>query len=362
MTDPRLDPPPGPLTTILAGIARRVVRLEGRAPDPERLSRILVVRTDDRVGNALLTIPLALALKQALPRAQVDLLLAARRAHLAEGLGVGLVPFEKTDAFRHPARFFRFLRSLRARYDVVVDAAHWHAFSVTSALLSRWAAREWVVGSRRGPAEIYSAAIDLPPEGASEIEAKLLLMRGLGLPVPPAAPPRTRAGEHLAGWASGILGSETVLLNPGARKADHRWPADRFAALARALHSLRGTPSIVTFGPGEEDLARAVVEAAGPSAFLAPPTDLPQLAALLRRAALAVVNDTGPMHLAAACGAPTLAILHAAEGARFAHPGPLFATLVWPDVPEAVSAASRLLDTADAAREEERTLKTETTR
>ncbi|MFL5363391.1 MAG: hypothetical protein ACJ78U_20680, partial [Myxococcales bacterium] len=65
MTDPRLDPPPGPLTTILAGIARRVVRLEGRAPDPERLSRILVVRTDDRVGNALLTIPLALALKQA---------------------------------------------------------------------------------------------------------------------------------------------------------------------------------------------------------------------------------------------------------------------------------------------------------
>jgi ADP-heptose:LPS heptosyltransferase len=68
------------------------------------------------------------------------------------------------------------------------------------------------------------------------------------------------------------------------------------------------------------------------------------------------------MHLAAACGAPTLAIHHAAEGARFAHPGPLFATLVWPDVPEAVSAASRLLDTADAAREEERTLKTETTR
>jgi ADP-heptose:LPS heptosyltransferase len=336
---------------MVVTVAGRALRLEGRAPDPERLSRILVVRTDDRVGNALLTIPLALALQRALPRAQVDLLLAARRAHLAEGLGLGLVPFEKTDAFRHPARFVRFLRGLRARYDVVVDAAHWHAFSLTSALVSRWAARQWVVGPLRGPAGIYSAAIDPPPEGASEIEAKLLLLRGLGLPVPPASPPRTRAGEHLAGWAAGVLGGKAVLLNPGARKTDHRWPVDRFAALARTLHAARGMRAIVTFGPGEEDLARGVVEAAGPSAFLAPPTDLPRLAALLRQAALAVVNDTGPMHLAAACGAPTLAILHAPEGARFAHPGPLFVALVWPEVAEAVAAASRLLDRDEGARE-----------
>jgi len=102
---------------------------------------------------------------------------------------------------------------------------------------------------------------------------------------------------------------------------------------------------------GSGPLAPAVVEAARPSAFLAPPTDLPQLAALLRLAALAVVNDTGPMHLAAACGAPTLALLHAPEGARFAHRDPLFAALVWPDVPQALAAASRLLDTAQAARE-----------
>jgi len=303
------------------------------------------------VGNALLTIPLGLALRESLPGAQVDLLLAARRAHLAEGLGLGIVPFEKTDAFRHPLRFLRFLRALRARYDVVLDAAHWHAFSLTSALLSRWAARAFVVGSRRGPDRIYSASVDLPSVDAPETEAKLLLLRGLGLPVPASAPLRTRAGEDLAQWAAGVLGGSAVLLNPGARKADHRWPPDRFAALARGIHAKHGLRSMVTFGPGEEPLARAVVEAARPSAFLAPPTDLPQLAALLRLAALAVVNDTGPMHLAAACGAPTLALLHAPEGARFAHRDPLFAALVWPDVPQALAAASRLLDTAQAARE-----------
>ena len=332
MTDPRLDAPPGPWATALAGLARRALRVEGRLPGHEELRRILVVRTDDRVGNALLTIPLGLALRASLPGAQVDLLLAARRAHLAEGLGLGIVPFEKTDAFRHPLQFLRFLRALRARYDVVVDAAHWHAFSLTSALLSRWAARAWVVGSRRGPDRIYSAAVDLPPPDASEVEAKLLLLRGLELPVPASAPLRTRAGEDLSRWAEGVLGGEAAVLNPGARKSDHRWPSDRFAELSRALHAQRGLRSVVTFGPGEEDLARAVVVAAGPAAFLAPATDLPHLAALFRRAAIAVVNDTGPMHLAAACGAKTLALLHAPEGARFAHRGPLFASLVWPDV------------------------------
>jgi heptosyltransferase-3 len=350
MTD-RLDAPPGLWARTLAGIARRALRVEGRLPGRDGLRRILVVRTDDRVGNALLTIPLGLALRESLPGAQVDLLLAARRAQLAEGLGLGIVPFEKTDAWRHPLRFWRFLRGLRARYDVVVDAAHWHAFSLTSALLSRWAARAWVVGSRRGPERIYSAAVDLPPGDAPEMEAKLLLLQGLDLPVPASAPLRTRAGEHLGQWADGVLGGEAALLNPGARKADHRWPPDRFAALARALHAQRGLRSLVTFGPGEEDLAGDVVGAAGPAAFLAPPTDLPHLAALLRRAALAVVNDTGPMHLAAACGAPTLAILHAPEGVRFAHRGLSFAALVWPEVPQALAAASRLLDTVRAARE-----------
>jgi ADP-heptose:LPS heptosyltransferase len=139
-----------------------------------------------------------------------------------------------------------------------------------------------------------------------------------------------------------------VALNPGARKADHRWPALHFAGLARALRS-RGVPSLLTWGPGEEALARAVAESSGGAASLAPPTDLARLAALFRRAALVVTNDTGPMHLAAACGAPVLALLHAPEGARWTHPGPRFAALVSPEVQEAEVAAARLLDRPRAA-------------
>jgi len=350
--DARLDPPPGPAARALAWFAALALPLGGDRPDPAEMRRALVVRPDDRMGNALLTVPLALALRDALPRARIDLLLARRRAAVAEGIaGVRVVPFEKTDAFRHPLRFLRFLRALRsAGYDAVIDAAHWHAFSLTSALLSRIAARRWLVGAERGASHLYSHAEPPPPPDMPEVQAKLLLLRGLGLS-PPATPAlQTALGVEHAAWAAEATRGVPVFaaLNPGARKADHRWPASRFAGLARALRS-RGVPSLITWGPGEDLLARAVAESSGGAAALAPPTDLGRLAAVFRRAALVVTNDTGPMHLAAACGAPVLALLHAPEGVRWSHPGPRFVALVSPEVDEAAAAASRLLDRARAA-------------
>jgi ADP-heptose:LPS heptosyltransferase len=74
---------------------------------------------------------------------------------------------------------------------------------------------------------------------------------------------------------------------------------------------------------------------------------LDQLAAAFRAASLVVTNDTGPMHLAVACGAPVVAIFLDEAGLRWAHPGPRFAAVVAPPGVEPVlAAAARLLDTA----------------
>ena len=333
----RLDPPPGPLVRLIARTAASLLPLRGGRPRPEEIRRLLVVRTDDRVGNALLTLPLVRALQQALPGAQVDLLLAARRAPVAEGLPrLTIVRFDKRDAFANPLRFAKFLRGLRGKYDVVVDAAHWHAFSLTSALLSRWAASRWLAGAQRGPAPIYSASV--ATDAVLEDEAKLALGGGLGLALLP------QPLETALGRGAPLVGGRFAALNPGARKADHLWPAVRFAAVARGLLPLR---SVVFWGPGEEGLARAVVEASLGAAELAPPTDLDQLAACFRAAALVVTNDTGPMHLAVACGAPVVALFLDAAGLRWAHPGPRFeAVVAAPDEAKVLAAAARLLDTA----------------
>ncbi len=256
MTEARLDPPPGVFVRTLMRIARALLPLPQTPPASNDVRSILVVRTDDRVGNALLTIPLVRALQSAFPRAQVDLLLASRRAHVAEGLpDLRIVRFNK----RAPPF------GLRRKYQIVIDAAHWHAFSTTSALLSRWIASRWVIGSQRGPAEIYSKAVPPPPLDMPEVEAKLLLGRALGLEL--SLPPmETSLGRR----ARSAVAGRFAALNPGARKEDHRWPPERFAVLARAL-PLR---SVVFWGPGEEPLTRAVVDASGGAAELAPPTDL----------------------------------------------------------------------------------------
>ena len=64
----------------------------------------------------------------------------------------------------------------------------------------------------------------------------------------------------------------------------------------------------VTWGPGEESLARAVVEASAGAAHQAPPTALAELLALVRDAQLVVSGDTGPLHLAAAASTPVVAL------------------------------------------------------
>jgi ADP-heptose:LPS heptosyltransferase len=341
-----IDPPPGPLVRAMARLASDLLPLPGTRPQVSEIKQVLVVRTDDRVGNALLTIPLVRALQKAMPAARVDLLLAGSRAAVAEGLPkLSIVRFDKQDSFLHPYRFVEFLRRLRAAgYDVVIDAAHWHSFSLTSALLSRWAARRWLIGHNRGG--IYSETVPLPGPGTAEIAAKVALGAPLGVtgPLPPM--------ETSLGRRPSPVEGRFAAMNPGARKSDHRWPAAHFGALARALRDRFRLPSVMFWGPGEESIAREAVAASSGAARMAPATDLDELAAALRASILAVTNDTGPMHLAVACRTPVVALFLDEEGLRWAHPGPAFAAVVAPaGIERVVAAAAHLLDTARPAAE-----------
>ncbi len=93
-----------------------------------------------------------------------------------------------------------------------------------------------------------------------------------------------------------------VAINPGAGRADKRWPIARLTAVAERLATEAGARILLLWGPDEAHLAREIRDGLSARAMLAPPTDLDELAGLLRRAALVIANDTGPLHLAAALG------------------------------------------------------------
>ncbi len=135
-------------------------------------------------------------------------------------------------------------------------------------------------------------------------------------PMPPkldlklGARTHTRARELLLG--AGIAGPYTMLC-PAAvgrhRGRPKAWP--EFAKLGAELRA-HGVRVVACPGPGE----RAVVAAALPAATILPETDVATFAALLHGAQLVVANDSGPSHVAAAVGAPLVAIFGVTEPKR----------------------------------------------
>ena len=103
-----------------------------------------------------------------------------------------------------------------------------------------------------------------------------------------------------------------VLLVPGAAPSRpcKRWPAAYYAALASQLAE-RGLTPLLIGAAAEADIA-ATIHATCPEAIdLIGKTTLPDIAALATRAAFAIGNDTGPMHLITAMGCPATVLFSA---------------------------------------------------
>ncbi|MBI1799400.1 MAG: lipopolysaccharide heptosyltransferase II [Candidatus Eisenbacteria bacterium] len=116
--------------------------------------------------------------------------------------------------------------------------------------------------------------------------------------------------------AHGIGDSRYAMLGPGALYGPaKRWDAARFAELARRL-AARGLQVLVCGTGAESDVCSEVARGAGAGAVdLSARTPLETLAALCARAAVAVCNDSGLAHLAAACGAPTVVLFGSTSSA-----------------------------------------------
>ncbi len=112
-----------------------------------------------------------------------------------------------------------------------------------------------------------------------------------------------------------------VMFVPGGslHRLDKRWPVERYSELASILYS-RGFDIVVIGGPQEAELAHAIQRAAPRARDLTGRTDFARIALLGARAALAVGNDTGPLHLAAAAGAPTIVLFSKASDPALSAP------------------------------------------
>jgi ADP-heptose:LPS heptosyltransferase len=112
--------------------------------------------------------------------------------------------------------------------------------------------------------------------------------------------------------------SGATIVHPGAASPARRWPAERFAAVARA-ELAAGRRVIVTGGPDERALAERVAHGTD-AEVVAGETDLRQLTGLVAAAARVVCGDTGVAHLATAFGIPSVVLFGPTPPAEWGPP------------------------------------------
>lgn len=285
-----------------------------KLPSPKSqaiMSRILIVRMS-ALGDIVHALPVLAALGRAWPAVKVDWIVDEAYASiltLAEGLNERVIVRKKGGGL---TGYLNAVRHLRAqRYDAALDLQG----LLKSAVWARLSGAARVIGFDRAhlreplAASFYTETV-MPPEAPHVIQKNLSILAALGVPPPavelplhPTAAPATTAAVAAAGGTR-----KYAVLNPGAAWPNKRWPAERFGTLAAELRARTGLPSLVTWGPNERDLAQRVIDASGGAAVAAPPTEIADLAVIMRDAALVVSGDTGPLHIAAAMGAPLVGL------------------------------------------------------
>jgi heptosyltransferase-1 len=274
------------------------------------LNKVLIVRLG-ALGDLIHTLPVAAALRRAFPSARIDWLVDVRHRELLD-----LVPVinrriaVNTSSPRSLLEAVKELR--RSRYDAALDLQG----LLKSAVLARASGATHVIGFPRpllreqAAALLYTQAAGL--DAAHVIRKNLSMLKALGVDVARIEFPLEIRKPDVAAAARQRLGLSSgdpfAIINPGAAWPNKRWPAVYFGEVAAALLKRHRLRSIVLWGPGEEELAEAVVAASHESAAVSPGTTLAELVSLASAATVIVSGDTGPIHVAGAVGTAVVGI------------------------------------------------------
>ena len=297
--------------------------------------RILIVRLG-AFGDIVHALPVVAALRDRFPDATIDWLVDGRYEallHLVPVVDTLIVvaarhgggPVEGTPSvvrFAGARGIVRAVTTLRrARYDVAFDLQG----LIKSAVLARLSGARRVVGFARGhlresAAGLFYSERATPLAAGHVVHKNLSVLATLGIHDAGVQFPFAEVPGSVVEMIRRDLGSgpdgDVAILVPGAGWPNKRWPANRFGALAATLRERWGLLSAVLWGPGERDLAERVVASASGAAVVAPSTTLADLIAVGRAARLVVAGDSGPLHLAAAVGAPIVALLGPTDPVR----------------------------------------------
>lgn len=284
------------------------------------LSKIAVLRAS-ALGDFVFALPAFEALRSAYPAAEVVLFGREWHRSFLDGRcgpidrvipvppvrGVTLAPEaeETADAAKAQERFCEAMR--QERFDLAIQLHGGGRYS--NALLQRFGATR----------TIALKTVDAPALDAwiPYIYYQHEVLRCLEVVALAGAPavgiePRLQVTQSDQVEAAAVLGpmsaAPLAILHPGASDPRRRWPAAKFAAVGDALARAGARVAVTGTGPEQGLVAELLGAMHAPAQNLSSRLSIGGLAGVLARASVVISNDSGPLHLAAAVGAPTVGI------------------------------------------------------
>ena len=282
----------------------------------KQYNRILLTRLK-YIGDIVLTTPLIHTLRERFPEAYI--------AYLGDSKGVSLLEhnpyldeifpfdFSKNTLVQQLQLFYRLNRK---RFDLVVDLF----CNPRSALLS-YATRApvRVGGDLHGRGKLYTVRLQDDGIPKSAVAFHYQSLKVIGIEPKYFAPEIFLTGDEkqeshrYLEWQGIDFSKPLIALHPGGTWPAKLWPAARFADLADMLIAKAHAQIILTKGPLDSEATGKVESAVVGGVLSLPVLPLRQLAAVLSQCAAYVVNDSGPMHVAAAVGTPTIGLFGPGE-------------------------------------------------
>ncbi|HZS12447.1 MAG TPA: lipopolysaccharide heptosyltransferase II [Nitrospirales bacterium] len=280
--------------------------------------RILIIKPSS-LGDIVHAMPAVAALRRALPAAEITWLVKRQWAPIVER-AEGVDRIWPVDG-----GWLRWLRSgsaLRgARFDVAVDLQGLFR-SGLMAWLSGAPRRIGFAAGREGSPWFYRERVTVPTTEMHAVDRYLLVAAALGADVSKPVwhlretdDDRERVAATLR--EAGLAAGRWIAVAPSGRWPTKRWPLQRFAEVADALHHA-GVARVALIGAPDDLPLLKEMEACMRTtpAILAGAVDVGRLPALLRSAAVLLTNDSGPMHVAAAVGTPVVAVFGPTSAVR----------------------------------------------
>lgn len=294
--------------------------------------RLLVVRTDSRLGNLVLMEPLLAGLRTRFPDCELHVLTSHVFAGLLESQGYRVIAVDKKGQITRPWKFTRLVDDLRSvRYDAVLDASHPHSFSLSSAVTGFLSGAPCRIGfDSGGGGDWYSHTVPEPPLTVHESRA-MHSLGGLWPDWPEWRPPKLVPGHTEKRCSIGVH------VGASGRKA---FPLEYFMKLVGVLTS-RVQVEVYCGGPDERVRAESLRAAHGVRVM--PLMDLGGLLDSLAGLDGLVTPDNGPMHAASALGVPVTGLFRVDNAERFRPLSPGSEVLLDPDAAEPERAAEMIL-------------------